>query len=287
MTEPATGGEDMGPEPRMIELAAQRQARILDEVQRAGGVRVSDLTRVLGVSDMTVRRDLKTMARQGLVAKVHGGATATFGGPSTEEPGFEVKSVRNPVEKQAIAARMAQLVQPASAIALTAGTTTWTVARYLVDVPQLTVVTNSLRVAEVLQQQQRSDRTVVLTGGVRTPSDALVGPVAVSTIRSLNVDLVIMGVHGVDARAGLTTPNLLEAETNRAFREATRRLAVVADHSKWGVVGLSQIGALTEVDILVTDDGLDSSAQAALGDLVGELIIARRDGGRTGAWHDP
>lgn len=287
MHDPMSPPGDASAGQRTMELAAQRQARILDEVQRAGGVRVSDLTRLLGVSDMTVRRDLKTMARQGLVAKVHGGATATFAGPSSEEPGFEVKSVRNPDEKQAIAERVARLVQPASAIALTAGTTTWTVARYLVDVPQLTVVTNSLRVAEVLQQQPRPDRTVVLTGGVRTPSDALVGPVAVRTISSLNVDLVIMGVHGVDARAGLTTPNLLEAETNRAFCKATRRLAVVADHSKWGVVGLSQIVPLTDVDMLVTDDGLDRNAQATLSELVRELVIARRDGAGSSARRDP
>ena len=265
----------------MTELAAQRQARILDEVQRTGGVRVSSLTRELGVSDMTVRRDLSVLARQGLIAKVHGGATANSVGPSTEELGFEAKSVRHPAEKEAIAACIAQFVPPASAIALTAGTTTWTVARYLVDIPQLTVVTNSVRVAEVLQQQPRPDRTVVLTGGVRTPSDALVGAVADSTIRSLHVDLVIMGVHGVDARAGLTTPNLMEAETNRAFREATRRLVVVADHSKWGVVGLSQIVPLTDVDMLVTDDGLDDDARATLREIVGELVIARRDGRRS------
>lgn len=270
----------------MNELAPQRQARILDAVRRAGAVRVSDLTRLLGVSDMTIRRDLDALAGQGLIAKVHGGATA-LQGPSTEEPGFEVKSVRELGEKRAIARRAAHLIQPGSAIALTAGTTTWTMAGYLAEVPRLTIVTNSIRVAEVLQQQQRPDQTVVLTGGVRTPSDALVGPVAVSAIRSLHVDLAVMGVHGVDPRAGLTTPNLMEAETNRAFCAAARRLVVVADHTKWGVVGLSQIAPLAEVDVLVTDDRLDVEAQAAVAELVGELVIAdpigRRGRSRGGA----
>jgi DeoR/GlpR family transcriptional regulator of sugar metabolism len=253
-------------------LAAMRQARILEEVKRAGGVRVSELAQLLGVSDMTVRRDLETLARQGLIAKVHGGATTVELG-STDEPGFEAKSVREPAEKEAIAARAAALIQPGTAVALTAGTTTWTLARHLREIPHLTVVTNSVNIAEVLYKHDRSDLTVVLTGGVRTPSDALVGGVAVSTIRSLHFDVVVMGVHGIDARAGLTTPNLTEAETNRAFAEAARRLVVVADHTKWGVIGLSQIAPLDAVDTLVTDDLISSEGRAVLADRVGELVV--------------
>ena len=253
-------------------LAAMRQARILEEVKRAGGVRVSELAQLLGVSDMTVRRDLETLARQGLIAKVHGGATTVELG-STDEPGFEAKSVREPLEKEAIAARAAALIQPGTAVALTAGTTTWTLARYLRDIPHLTVVTNSVNIAEVLYKHDRADLTIVLTGGVRTPSDALVGGVAVSTIRSLHFDVVVMGVHGIDARAGLTTPNLTEAETNRAFAEAARRLVVVADHTKWGVIGLSQIAPIDAVDTLITDDLISSEGRAVLADRVGELIV--------------
>lgn len=253
-------------------LAAMRQARILEEVKRAGGVRVSELAQLLGVSDMTVRRDLETLAKQGLIAKVHGGATTVELG-STDEPGFEAKSVREPLEKEAIAARAAALIQPGTAVALTAGTTTWTLARHLREIPHLTVVTNSVNIAEVLYKHDRADLTVVLTGGVRTPSDALVGGVAVSTIRSLHFDVVVMGVHGIDARAGLTTPNLTEAETNRAFAEAARRLVVVADHTKWGVIGLSQIAPIDAVDTFITDDLISSEGRAVLAERVGELIV--------------
>ena len=257
---------------RRAVLAPQRQARILDRVRRSGGVRVSELTGLLGVSDMTIRRDLDVLARQGLVAKVHGGATVVDR-PSTEEPTFESKSLRERAEKEAIAARAAQLVHPGAAIGLTAGTTTWTLAGLLSGVPRLTVLTNSTRVADVFHQQQRPDRTVILTGGVRTPSDALVGPVAVAAIRALHVDLLFMGVYGIDERAGLTTPNLMEAETNRALADCARRLVVVADHTKWGVVGLSQIAPLTDVDVLVTDDGLDDDATGVLAERVGDLVL--------------
>lgn len=253
-------------------LAAMRQAKILEQVKHAGGVRVTDLSQMLGVSDMTIRRDLEALARQGLVAKVHGGATTIEYG-STDEPGFAAKSIRQPHEKEVIAAHAASLIQPGSAVALTAGTTTWTLARYLRNIPNLTVVTNSIKVAEVLYANERADLTVVLTGGVRTPSEALVGAVAVSTIRSLHFDVVVMGVHGIDARAGLTTPNLTEAETNRAFAEAARRLIVVADHTKWGVIGLSQIAPLEAVSTLVTDSLLGGEARTALAEHVADLQV--------------
>jgi DeoR/GlpR family transcriptional regulator of sugar metabolism len=258
-------------------LARQRQAVILEEVRRSGAVRVSDLVVRLGVSDMTVRRDLDVLAGRGLVEKVYGGATSVVG-RSTDEPGFEVKSVRQLQEKEAIAAQAASLVRPGTAIGLSAGTTTWTLARFLDDIPDLTVVTNSIRVADVLQQSGRTDRTVVLTGGVRTPSDALVGPVAVQALRSLHLDVVFLGVHGMTERSGFTTPNLNESETDRALVDAAGRVVVVADHTKWGTVGISTIADLDEADVLVTDEGLPGEVRQILFEQVGELVLAHVPG---------
>ena len=115
---------------------------------------------------------------------------------------------------------------------------------------------------------------MVLTGGVRTPSDALVGPIADLAIRSLHVDLLFLGCHGIDLEAGLTTPNLAEAETNRAFVHAARRVTVVADHTKWAIVGLSSFAGLDEVDTLITDSELHPEARALLAEKIGQLIIA-------------
>src|SRR5438309_2046535 len=251
-------------------LAVQRQKLIVEELRRHGAVRVSELTELLAVSEMTVRRDLDALAADGLLEKVHGGATIP-GRPSTDEPGFEAKSHRQLREKEAIARSAAKLVEPGQAIALTAGTTTWRLAHHLQAVPELTVVTNSIQVANVLHREQRPDLTVVLTGGVRTPSDALVGPVAVTTLRSLHVDLLFIGVHGLADDAGLTTPNLLEAEANQALIGAADRVVVVADHTKWGVRGLSRIARLDEVDTLVTDSRLPADARAVISEHVGEL----------------
>ncbi|HEV8686120.1 MAG TPA: DeoR/GlpR family DNA-binding transcription regulator [Gaiellaceae bacterium] len=254
-------------------LAGQRQMLILEEVRRRGAVRVSELTELLRVSDMTIRRDLDVLAASGLVEKVHGGATVR-GALSTDEPGFQAKSRRQLEEKEAIAKAASELVEPGQAIGLTAGTTTWRLAHLLVDAPDLTIVTNSIPVANVLERDPRSDRTVVLTGGVRTPSDALVGPIAVATLQSLHVDVLFIGVHGMADEAGFTTPNLLEAETNQAFISAAQRVVVVADHTKWGLRGLSRIARLADAHVLVTDDGLRPEARVALEEHVGSVIVA-------------
>ncbi|WP_030610744.1 DeoR/GlpR family DNA-binding transcription regulator [Streptomyces sclerotialus] len=264
-------------------LAEQRRALILDEVRRRGGVRVNELTRKLSVSDMTVRRDLDALARQGVVEKVHGGAVPVSE-PSTHEPGFEAKSSLELSAKEAIAEAAAQMAAPGSAIALAGGTTAFTLAHQLLDVPDLTVVTNSVRVADVFYAAQRAAAgsggprpgaaTVVLTGGVRTPSDTLVGPVADAAIRSLHFDVLFLGVHGISVEAGLSTPNLAEAETNRHFVRSARRVVVVADHTKWGTVGLSSFATLDQVDVLVTDPGLPAQARAEFAELPPRLVVA-------------
>jgi DeoR/GlpR family transcriptional regulator of sugar metabolism len=253
-------------------LARQRQALILEQVREHGAVRVADLVNALGVSDMTVRRDLELLHERGLLEKVHGGAAA-IEGSSLFEPGFTVKSSLMQSEKNAIAGAAASLVAPGTAIAMSAGTTTFAMARRLIDVPGLTVLTNSVPVADVLYKDGRQDQTVILTGGVRTPSDALVGPFAVEVIHSLHVDMVFMGTHGMDAHSGFSTPNLLEAETNRALIAGGRRLVVLADHTKWGTVGISSVGRLDEADTIITDSGLDPAARSLISGIVHRLIV--------------
>ena len=259
-------------------LAEQRRAAIAAQVRATGGVRVTELVSRFSVSDMTIRRDLDVLARDGLVDKVHGGAVA-LSESSAHEPGFEAKSDLEIDAKEAIAAAAAARVQPGGAVALSAGTTTYALARKLTEVPELTVVTNSIRIAELFagrQQRGRGHRgtpTVVLTGGLRTPSDALVGPVADAAIRSLNFDLVFVGCHGISTQAGLSTPNLAEAETNRAMISAARQIIAVADHSKWAVRGLSTFAPLSAVDVWITDAGLPEEARAEAAELVRELVL--------------
>jgi DeoR/GlpR family transcriptional regulator of sugar metabolism len=165
------------------------------------------------------------------------------------------------------------------AIALSAGTTAYALAGQLLTVPGLTIVTNSIRVASLFRGGDPGDQSgppasIVLTGGIRTPSEALVGPIADLAIRSLHFDLLFLGCHGIDPDRGLTTPNLAESETNRAFVRSARRVTVVADHTKWGIVGLSSFADLDDVDTLVTDEGLPARARKLVSDRVGQLIVA-------------
>ena len=242
-------------------LARQRQAMILDRVREAGAVRVADLVRELGVSDMTVRRDLEILDERGLLEKVHGGATLDRRASPCSSPGSppsprssRTRSTRSPTRPRPSSSRAWRSASPP-------GTTTYALAQRLADIPGLTVVTNSIRVADVLHQVGRRDQTIILTGGVRTPSEALVGPFAVAALRTVHMDLVFVGVHGMDPQFGFTCPNLLEAETDRALIEAGRRLVVVADHTKWGVIGISSIARLDQADVLITDAGIDADAR--------------------------
>lgn len=243
-------------------LAAQRQDIITAQLRLHGAVRVGELAAMLDVSEMTVRRDLDVLSELGVLDKVHGGATLRDD-RSAFEPGFDTKSQRNLEEKVAIGRAAATLVRAGTSIGLTAGTTTYHMAMSLLDVVDLTVVTNCIHVAEYLHQFPRADRTVLLVGGTRTPSDALVGPTAVQTLSQLQLDLVFMGVHGMSAK-GFTTPNLAEAETNRAFVNTTTDVVVLADHSKWNLNGLCTIMPLSGAAMVVTDSSLRQDARGVL-----------------------
>ena len=253
-------------------LAAQRRSLILTALDQDGTVKVSDLVASLGVSDMTIRRDLKVLEEQGMLVRVHGGAVVRLE-PATSEPGFAAKSELHLAEKEAIGARALTLVRPGTAIAISAGTTTHLFARHLIDIPGLTVVTNSVWVADVLHRFGGEGTSVLLTGGLRTPSDALVGPLSIASLRSLHLDAAFLGVHGMDEHAGFSTPNLQEAETNRAMVGSARQLIVLADSSKWGVVGLSTMARLSDADVVITDDALPESGVRALTEAVEDVVL--------------
>jgi DeoR/GlpR family transcriptional regulator of sugar metabolism len=219
---------------------------------------------------MTVRRDVDALVELGLLARVHGGVLPVD--TPVDEPAFASKRVRQAAEKVAIARAAAALVAPGSAVGISAGTTTAAFAQELTQLNNLTVVTNSVAASDVLHRAENATHTVIVTGGIRTRSDALVGPAATAVLAGLNLDVLFLGVHGMDDRGGFTTPNLAEAETNRALVAAARRVVVLADHTKWGVVGMATIIPLTEAHVLVTGAGLDRAVCDLLRSQVGEVI---------------
>jgi DeoR/GlpR family transcriptional regulator of sugar metabolism len=258
-------------------LRERRQQEILEELERAGSVSVAALSRSLGVSDMTVRRDLEELSARDLLRKVHGGAVPI---PKTAaEPHFVQKQKLNRAQKRAIARAALDFANDGDTVAFSAGTTTWQIAETLKrDRGSLTFITNSTNIALTLQENGWEQ--IVLSGGMfRTPSDALVGPFADRTLRTLNADVLFLGVHGVHPEAGLTTPNVAEAETNGCLIEASQSVVVVADHSKLGVVALAKIAPLSRVDVLVTDEGAEAEILREI-ELAGVRVIVAESSGR-------
>lgn len=258
----------------MSALAKQRQHQILEKMRREGAVRVSDLVEEMNVSDMTIRRDIASLADRGLAHRVHGGATLADTSGSSYEPSFASKLGASREEKLAIAQVAASLVPPGSSVAISAGTTALAVAEALLPVRDLTIVTNSVPVAQTMHDPERRDRTLVLTGGVRTPSDALVGSVAVAGLTGLHVDRLFLGVHGISERAGCTSPNIAEVTTNKALIETAAQIVVVADRTKVGLVGLATVISLDEIDVLITDAAMTDEDQTMLAAHVGKVMTA-------------
>jgi DeoR family transcriptional regulator of aga operon len=241
---------------------ADRLGAIMERLSLDGSVNVVEIARDLEVSAATVRRDLRLLEDQRLLGRIHGGAVPQ--GVLYELP-LRYKSTRQPEQKRRIAREAATRVLDGWAIGLTGGTTTTEVARALVDRPRLTVVTNALNIASEIAV--RPNLKLVVTGGVaRAESYELVGPIAEASLEGLNLDMVFLAVDGISPEAGLTTHHEIEAGTNRALIERAGRVTVVADSSKIGKVAFARICTVADIDELITDDGADRAAVAALED---------------------
>jgi DeoR/GlpR family transcriptional regulator of sugar metabolism len=251
-------------------LAPQRRAEILSQLGVSGSVRVADLVARFGVSDMTIRRDILALAAEGLLTRVHGGAIPAVS--SAHEPAFAAKTDLRAASKRAIALEAASLVKGGESVAIASGTTCYQVARELLSLPDLTVVTNSIPVATLYSDNPREDRTLLVTGGQRTTSAALAGPLADAMIDGLHVDWLFIGIHGI--RDGLlTTPNVLEAQTTRALIRSAGQVVLVADSSKWNTQGLTTLAKIEAVDILITDSDLSEADIAEADEQVAELRV--------------
>lgn len=261
-------------------MAEQRRRAILEELERSESVLVADLSELLGVSDMTIRRDLEELEARKQLKKVHGGAVRVSKAAS-EQPFLRKRELCR-LEKRAIAREALALIEDGDTVALSAGTTTWNIAAALRGGRAgLTFITNSTNVALALQENGWDN--IVLSGGTfRTPSDALVGPYANATLRSLNADVLFLGVHGIHPEAGLTTPNIAEAATDACLVENAQRVVVVADHTKLGVVALAKIASLSGVDAFITDEGAPRQTLREI-ELAGvQVITARTEGSPDG-----
>lgn len=232
-------------------LIAEREQMILQLLRESEVMSVSSLSSRLQISEATVRRDLQSMQERGLLKRVHGGASIVEG-MRLDEPVFSDKEALFLEEKRRIAEGASQMICDHDTIYLDGGSTVLTLARMLEVRKDLTIVTNSLMAASLLQE---SGHHLFLTGGeFRGISRTLVGPLTASILETLTFDKAFMGTIGFSLETGMTTTDANEAYTKRLAMQRSREVFLLADHSKLGAQSFCRCGGVEDLDVLITDE---------------------------------
>lgn len=251
-------------------LIDERRQHILALLQRDGRVLVSELSDALGISRITIRKDLDYLESKGVVQRTHGGALLPQGS-SLLDPSLKEKEQHQHKEKLLIAAAAAKLVQEGQCVLLDSGTTTTAVARALREFSRLTVITNAVNIAAELAG---TEFDVILTGGsLRKNSFSLVGPLAEDVLREIRADILFLAVDGFDPKVGLTTPNVLEARVNRAMVNASAKVVAVCDSTKFMRRSMALIVPPTAIHTVITDEQISDEDAESLRNAGIELII--------------
>jgi DeoR family transcriptional regulator, aga operon transcriptional repressor len=272
----ATGRKKMAEPKTEGDLPAEmRREHILAFVKSRDFVRVSDLSVKFGVSEVTVRGDLDTLAERGQLRRIRGGAMPL---PLPQpERSFEEMQGARVNEKAMIGKLAASLVSPGETVILDVGTTATAVARALArrnELYDVVVFTNALNIA--LELESAIPRfTVVVTGGTLRPlQHSLVDPLGGLMLERINARTVFLGCNGIDSIGGITNINLPEAEIKRRMLQAARQRVIVADGSKVGRIELAYLCGVDEVDLLITDRSADPVVLNALRERDLEVMLA-------------
>ena len=253
-------------------LPVERQQRILEILREELSVRGSRLGELLEVSEMTIRRDLDILERQGVVERTHGGAVFR---QERVVGRFHYNSAvqENLREKQRIARRAATMVEPNDSIFLGEGTTCAQMIRYVDSGMPFTIFTNNLGV--ISEIEDKTGDLILLGGAYNHTTRALAGPLTMEMISQVNVTKLFLGVDGFSLNAGLTTPNLEMATVDRSMIRHTRgKVIVMADHSKFGLVAEIVITPIKNIDVLITDRKIPDDFEQELRSMNVEVVIA-------------
>ena len=235
-------------------IRPERRQQIAKQVQQSGTVAVSALSERFNVSEMTIRRDLRDMDREGLLRRVHGGAVSNLG--RSYEPPLQIRSTTQTEAKKAIGCKAAEMIMDGDSIALDVGTTTQEIARALQGKHNLTIVTASLPIANeiVSSLSLTSDVRLILTGGIVRPGElSMTGHIATHTYDELHVDKAFIGVGGISIDDGLTEYNVEDALVKKPLILNAHLKVVVADASKLGRTTFASVAPLSSVDVIITD----------------------------------
>ncbi len=238
-----------------------RHARIMDHLTAQGEAQVAELSALLGVSDMTIRRDLDALALSGKVIRTHGGAALS--GRVVFDFQFLERTHEHETAKQQIAETAASRVQDGQSVLLDSGTTTLAVAHALKSKKRLTVITTSLPIASELQNCEHID-LILLGGALRREAPDLIGPITESNLEQLKADIAFIGADAVDGNGQAYNHSMAVARMLARMASSAREVYVVADSTKVGQTALARIGSLKGWNGLITDRGLTAPQVSSL-----------------------
>ncbi len=252
-------------------LAQERRQHIFKAIEASGVASVRDLAQRFDVSMITIMRDLQELEQEGLIRRVHGGAISVRG--ASYEPPFSARESQLSPEKQRIALKAVELIADGDSLILDVGTTTLEIARALKGKRNLTVLVTNLRAALELASQP-AIQVIVIGGKLRSSELSMIGHLAEQTLRTFQVDKAFIGVGGVTVSHGLTEFNFDEAGTKRTMIERARQAIVVADHTKFGKIMLTQVAPLSDISLLITGSELDEEQKHELEEAGVTLLLA-------------
>ena len=244
-------------------LPAQRQQKILADIEKNGVVSIAELSQKYAVSEMTIRRDLLILEAGGDIKRTHGGAL--FLNASLVEPRYAAKQKLHAASKASLARYAAEkLVNHGDIIILEGGTTVTAMGQYLTNIQNLTVVTNGLYTTNELQSLV-PEATVICTGGIlREVSATFVGPVAEQFFGEFHANKLFLSTTGLTLGAGFTDPSMLETQIKKAMITSTDQIIMLLDSNKFGVKSLTTVLQAGKIDILVTDSNAPEDVLQAL-----------------------
>lgn len=235
-------------------FAEERKHMIVDLVNKNIKTTVNKLCERFSVSPATIRNDLRELEEAGLLKRTHGGAISNI--KANYEPNAYQKEVEHVVEKKAIAKLAVQHVLEGDTIALDTGTTTFELAKLLVTHENLTVVTNDLQIAAFLERNGKAN-IIIAGGAVRRNFHCTAGQKAIDTLCDLNVDKTFLAANGVSIKRGISTPNIDTAHVKSKLVSLADEVILLADSVKFDTSTFVKFADMKEVDLIITDDGVD------------------------------
>lgn len=252
-------------------LREERKRKISEFIKENKKATVAELSKLFGVSESTIRRDLEALDEQGVIQRAHGGAVVVE--RAAPEPPIIQRIAENEEEKRRIGRAVAELVRDGETVFLGSGTTTLEVARSLVEKDNLTVITNALNIANFFAG--KSNITVIVVGGLLRHSElSMIGHITEQVLKELHADKVIMGMRAISVQDGLTNDYLPETMTDRAIINFSSEVILVADHTKFGKVSTALVAPVTSVSKIVTDTAAPPEIIEELRELGIEVILA-------------